>query len=519
MADISTTNLDAGADSPRLARTELLATVQRVNDLAATTSGKGSELVADIEPVTGAVAINLRKYILDSGQYSVMGFVPDASKAAIRAKTSTTDISAYVQDALDAAIADDRGLMFPRGRYVAPGLVVNSYSGSGLRIDGAGAVIRLGANETGLSIIGSERVYLGRGLRFDSTAASGLSQIGVLVTNSARLEIAGEYELLTYGVQVASTKTGISTGAYPIPLRLSPIVRACAAGVYCAATGEYVEILGANVTDCTLYGAVIDAGNVKILGGQFSGNDVAIQYDGSNSTNGDHGAINAVTVNHNAKAGIVLKNLDYSMIVEGCNIWAHIASNYSTGAYATSFGLLLQTVKNVVAVGNVIGNNKVNIGVDGMTTSRLENILIADSGYTTHNIKEIAALTLAHGNHIKNTYQGTLVASANNNDTEQYYTPTLTNSWVNFGGGYTSARYWRDALGVVHLEGTIKSGTIGTVAMVLPAGFRPAGTMACHVLSNDALGRVTIETNGQVTPAIGSNTWVSLDGISFKAAA
>lgn len=43
--------------------------------------------------------------------------------------------------------------------------------------------------------------------------------------------------------------------------------------------------------------------------------------------------------------------------------------------------------------------------------------------------------------------------------------------------------------------------------------------MACHVLSNDALGRVTIETNGQVTPAVGSSTWVSLDGISFKAAA
>lgn len=53
MADISTTYLDAGADSPRLARAALLETVQRVNALAASS---GAALIGHTATGTGAVA-------------------------------------------------------------------------------------------------------------------------------------------------------------------------------------------------------------------------------------------------------------------------------------------------------------------------------------------------------------------------------------------------------------------------------------------------------------------------------
>lgn len=50
--------------------------------------------------------VTLREYLEDDGYYNVMGFIPQALKAAIRAGTSTEDVLAYLQEALDAAAAD-----------------------------------------------------------------------------------------------------------------------------------------------------------------------------------------------------------------------------------------------------------------------------------------------------------------------------------------------------------------------------------------------------------------------------
>lgn len=55
---------------------------------------------------TGPVAINLHDYIEDDG-YNLTGFVPQNLKSALRDRSSTTDISAYLQAAVDA-VADER---------------------------------------------------------------------------------------------------------------------------------------------------------------------------------------------------------------------------------------------------------------------------------------------------------------------------------------------------------------------------------------------------------------------------
>jgi hypothetical protein len=97
--------------------------------------------------------------------------------------------------------------------------------------------------------------------------------------------------------------------------------------------------------------------------------------------------------------------------------------------------------------------------------------------------------------------------------------PTLINSWVNFGGSYVTAGYWKDDNGTVHLQGLIKSGTpIPGLAFTLPVGYRPATWEIFTVASNAALGVVEVQSTGGVNISSGSNVNLSLSGISFKAA-
>jgi hypothetical protein len=102
-----------------------------------------------------------------------------------------------------------------------------------------------------------------------------------------------------------------------------------------------------------------------------------------------------------------------------------------------------------------------------------------------------------------------------------YYTwiaPTFGTNWGNFGSGYNTAGYYRDGDGIVHLRGLVTGGSYSDTATLftLPAGFRPGGRCLFSINSNNAHGRLDITSDGRVIPYIGSS-WISLDGISFKA--
>lgn len=94
--------------------------------------------------------------------------------------------------------------------------------------------------------------------------------------------------------------------------------------------------------------------------------------------------------------------------------------------------------------------------------------------------------------------------------------PAFAGAWVNFGAGFTSAGFYRDR-NRTYLQGTIKTGVIGTTAFTLPSGYWPAQICNFSVASGAGVGVVQINTAGLVTPAIGVNTDVSLDTISFVA--
>lgn len=96
--------------------------------------------VAEKYPTADAPFLNLHDYVLDNGSYNVMGFVPHAAKAAIRDRTSTIDVDAAIQTAMEA-IKDERGgglLWMPAGRFNI-GSPITGQQGVGISGQGSAA--------------------------------------------------------------------------------------------------------------------------------------------------------------------------------------------------------------------------------------------------------------------------------------------------------------------------------------------------------------------------------------------
>ena len=96
----------------------------------------------------------------------------------------------------------------------------------------------------------------------------------------------------------------------------------------------------------------------------------------------------------------------------------------------------------------------------------------------------------------------------------------FTGSWVNYGSGFAAAAYSKNSEGMVKLKGLIKSGTVGSAAFTLPAGYRPTSQLLFSTPSNGTMGRTDVTSAGLVTPnSPTNNTWVCLDPIYFRAEA
>lgn len=99
--------------------------------------------------------------------------------------------------------------------------------------------------------------------------------------------------------------------------------------------------------------------------------------------------------------------------------------------------------------------------------------------------------------------------------------PPFQNGWVNYGiPTYGEAFFYKDPFGRVHLSGLVKLGAVGSGVPIftLPTGYRPAHREIHASVSNNVAGRVDIEVTGVVSLNVGANAWVSLSGITFRAA-
>ena len=116
--------------------------------------------------------------------------------------------------------------------------------------------------------------------------------------------------------------------------------------------------------------------------------------------------------------------------------------------------------------------------------------------------------------------------------------------WKNFGGGNSTAAFYKDQLGIVHLKGVVVPPNLATnnnpsssplrrEIFRLPAAYRPQSTRAFPSVSRSvedgqdvAQARVDVQSDGQVvleqdcaTPGAGcsgDSNYLTLDGISFR---
>ena len=99
--------------------------------------------------------------------------------------------------------------------------------------------------------------------------------------------------------------------------------------------------------------------------------------------------------------------------------------------------------------------------------------------------------------------------------------PVFQNGWGNYtplSTSYNEVGFYKDSNNIVHLQGLVRQGTVVSVIFRLPAGYRPNKIHIIGTLSNNALGQVRIEADGDVvSQSPNSNTWVSLDGLTFLA--
>lgn len=93
----------------------------------------------------------------------------------------------------------------------------------------------------------------------------------------------------------------------------------------------------------------------------------------------------------------------------------------------------------------------------------------------------------------------------------EWQTPTLLNSWVNYGFEWQQARFRREG-NTVHIEGMIKSGTTtpSTVLFVLPDEYRPQNSLYFPCAISGGAGLISITASGQVRGEIVSAVWTSV---------
>lgn len=106
-------------------------------------------------------------------------------------------------------------------------------------------------------------------------------------------------------------------------------------------------------------------------------------------------------------------------------------------------------------------------------------------------------------------------------DQESWIAPNMINNWTSYGSGYNPAGYFKDGLGIVHLRGLIKSGTMNQPCFVLPAGYRPPYQELYPAFSSASpasVAKIIVYANGNVTPYQGGNQYFGLDGMTFRVA-
>jgi hypothetical protein len=152
-----------------------------------------------------------------------------------------------------------------------------------------------------------------------------------------------------------------------------------------------------------------------------------------------------------------------------------------------------------------------NLYIDTYTVSDTVGYLfISTSGAVVPNGPSVSSYT---------DLAGISFPSAGSDLTNSY--PTLQSGWASANPSYATGNPAAaiDSEGIVHLSGSLESGTVGDTALVLPAADRPPSLTWIQTYTfGGTTGYVFINTAGDVIPeGAEASDYTSLAGITFRA--
>jgi len=208
-------------------------------------------------------------------------------------------------------------------------------------------------------------------------------------------------------------------------------------------------------------------------------------------------------------------------VLSGLNVTAlptpGMAVNVSAGLLYMNTGIKI----------NPAANNGLAITVADATNPRIDIIYVNSLGVVSYLAgtpgatpsapsvpaggQKIAEINVAAG--VTEIQTSNIVIRRKTLNAEDWFPLTLINGWVAFDTARTPM-IRKYSNGIVRIKGMVKNGTISQPICNLPTGYTSSQVRNFAVPSNGAYGQVTISAT--ITPSVGSNANVYLDGISWE---
>jgi hypothetical protein len=205
--------------------------------------------------------------------------------------------------------------------------------------------------------------------------------------------------------------------------------------------------------------------------------DIAFDYGGTGG-----GFRHFISTRHNNVTNSLGNGIDFYINNSG--------SSNGSSAPGTGNVMQLSVTATGVGIGTPVLNSNIKLAVAGSTLLQGTTIM-TDTLFVPHIYEE--PITLA----------------------------TLSNGWVNNGGGVALVSFYKDREERVYLAGTMRNGNIsgGITLFILPAGYRPAASEFFSVHNFNTTAQIRIDPNGVVSlfGVANNNTGLSVSGVSFRA--
>lgn len=270
-----------------------------------------------------------------------------------------------------------------------------------------------------------------------------------------------------------------------------------------------------NVTTGLYADGIVISNNELIYTGTLSGSYLQLEP----LTNGNF--VRNVNVSNNIirNASIVIRRNTTNVVIDGNVLFSGVPGNVNPAIMCNALDGS-PSPSTIVVSNNIFSDWRTSVGNNAVITVFADGFVITGN-MVTGSLFGAALAT--------STFSGTIGVNKFNNGTTGLSQlgsggypawvgiSAFSNGWTNFGAPYGSFAYYVDyTTGRVYLRGTIKSGTIASPATTIPSQFAPEAQALFQCPSNNALGILSVNVDGTISPLIGNNTSFSVDGISWR---